>query len=416
MRESKNLEFKEKISDSFLKTVVAFSNYDGGRILFGVNDDGDYVGLNNLKSDAISIENKINDSISPRVNYNIEIDDVNRIIELIIFPGNFKPYFYKSKSYKRNDSSTVEVDNLELKKLILESNNLSFDSMVLDKTNYNFKYLENKFKDKLNIEKFSPDILKTLELIDKNGFLTNAGLLLSDENNFKIINIIRFGENRNIILNRFKIEGVSLLEAFDFCINKFRDFYQYEFIDGSYREKRSLIPENAFREAIANALVHRDWMTNSYIQISMESDFISIVSPGGLPSGISESEYLNGQISILRNPIIGNVFFRLNIIENFGTGIRRIKDSYAISKKNPSFKIFENSIEVTLPVFSISLNLSKDEEKVYAAIGDGKVPSSYIVEATGFGKSKVLKLIDNLIEQGFIIKSGNGRSTKYSIK
>ena len=213
-----------------------------------------------------------------------------------------------------------------------------------------------------------------------------------------------------------QIKGVSILEAFDTSIEKYREYYQFEKIEGSYREKVDLVPEKAFREAIANALVHRDWMTNSYIQVSMEKDFITIVSPGGLPSGISEEEYLEGQISVMRNPIIGNIFFRLNIIESFGTGIKRIKEAYKDSMKNPSFKIFDNSIEVKLPVLSGLENLNDDEQKIYKALEAGSLSSSAIADDTGFGKNKVLNLLTDMMEEGYVIKIGRGRGTRYSLK
>ena len=416
MRETHNLEFKEKISDSFLKTVVAFANYSGGEILFGVDDNGEFIGLSNLKDDAMVIENNINDFIKPQIVFKIETDDEEKVIKLIVYPGDEKPYFYKSKSYKRNDSSTVEVDSFELKKLIMEGQNKSYDSLSTGVTSYSFLYLENKFRDIVGIKNIKNDILKTLELVDRENSLTNAGNLFADHNDYNLIDIVRFGDNQNTILNRERFRDISILEAFDKSVEKYREYYQIESIKGSYREKIELIPEQACREAIANALVHRDWMNKSFVQVSMEKNFIKITSPGGLPMDISKEEYLNGQISVMRNPIILNIFFRLNIIESFGTGIRRIINSYKNLVKNPSFKIFDNSIEVKLPVVSNVYNLSDDEKRVIKALKNGSASSSSIVEYAGFGKNKVLNILNDLIDDGYVIKNGSGRGTKYSLK
>ena len=416
MRETHNLEFKEKISDSFLKTVVAFANYSGGEILFGVDDNGEFIGLNNLKDDAMIIENKINDFIKPQICFKIETDDEEKVIKLIVYPGDEKPYFYKSKSYKRNDSSTVEVDSFELKKLIMEGQNKSYDSLSTGVTSYSFLYLENKFNDIAGIKNINIVILKTLELVDRENSMTNAGNLFADHNDYNLIDIVRFGDNQNTILNRERFRDISILEAFDKSVEKYREYYQIESIKGSYREKIELIPEQAFREAIANALVHRDWMNKSFVQVSMEKNFIKITSPGGLPMDISKEEYLNGQISVMRNPIIGNIFFRLNIIESFGTGIRRIINSYKNLVKNPTFKIFDNSIEVKLPVVSNVYNLSDDEKRVIKALENGSASSSSIVEDAGFGKNKVLNILNDLIDDGYVIKNGRGRGIKYSLK
>ena len=412
MRETYNLEFKEKISNSFLKTVVAYSNYTGGKILFGVNDNGEEVGIDRPIDAMLDIENMINDSIKPQVTYSLDFLDKS-IIELLVYPGDEKPYFYKSKSYKRNDSATIEIDNNELKRLILEGNNKSYDQITSYVEEYSFAYLENKLKEKLNINSIDTDVLKTLELIDSNNRLTNAGALISDKNTYNIIDMVRFGKDNNTILSRFQIKNISILKAYDQAIEKYREYYHYEIIEKAYRQKIEIIPEKAFREAIANALVHRNWMSKSFIQIAMKKNKICITSPGGLPSNLTAEEYLNGKISIMQNPIIGNVFFRLDIIESFGTGITRIKNSYRNSKNKPKFKIYNNSIEICLPETELQIPLTKDEEKVFFTIKNKTLSSSQIASVVGFGKNKVLKILNQLIDKSYATKIGTGRGTKY---
>lgn len=414
MRETYNLEFKEKISDTFLKTVTAFANYEGGRVIFGVSDNGEIIGVENTKESALAIENKINDSITPKVDYSIEIDEQSKTIVLTIYPGDHVPYFYKSKSYKRNDSSTVEIDSDELKKLILLGKNRTYDSLVSGDKDLQFSYLEKTLKRVIGIDSIDNDVLKTFELMKKDESYTMAGSLLADKNHFKIIDMVRFGKNQDTILSRYRIENVSILEAYDLAVEKYREFYCFEIIERAYREKKEKIPEKAFREAVANALVHRDWMRNSYIQISMNEKSIVISSPGGLPEGLSEEEYLDSRISVMRNPIIGNVFFRLDIIESFGTGIRRIKNSYKDSKKKPIFRVYQNSIEITLPIISELEELSDDQNLVYSALENKELASSELSEITGFGKNKVLELIETLRDLGYVKKIGSGRGTKYT--
>ena len=119
MRETKTREFKETITNTFLKTVSAFSNYDGGEIFFGVDDDGNIKGVPDVKQACLNIENKINDSITPQPNYTLELQNNDRTIKLTVKSGLQKPYLYKSKAYKRNDTATIEVDTLEFSRLIL---------------------------------------------------------------------------------------------------------------------------------------------------------------------------------------------------------------------------------------------------------------------------------------------------------
>ena len=112
MRETRTSEFKETVTNTFLKTVSAFSNYDGGTIFFGIDDDGNVKGLPDVKQACLDIENKINDSISPQPNYTLEIQNNDQTIKLTVKCGLQKPYLYRSKAYKRNDTATIVVVKL----------------------------------------------------------------------------------------------------------------------------------------------------------------------------------------------------------------------------------------------------------------------------------------------------------------
>lgn len=414
MREKRDLEFKSGVSHSFLKTVSAFSNIGKGIIRFGVDDNGNIIGLSNLEETCLNIENKINDSITPNPNYKFEIDYKNKTIDLIVYEGLNKPYLYKSKAYKRNDSSTIEMDNLELQRLILEGKNLYFEELPY-KGELSFEILKKEFKSILNID-LNNDILKTLGLLKSSGEYNNASALLADKNNFPGIDIIRFGNDINEIMDRETIINTSILSQYHKAYEFFEKYYQYELIDGTSRKSIDLIPINAFREAVANALIHRVWDDTPNIRISMFKDKIVIFSPGGLPSGISKEEYLDGQVSKLRNPTLANVFFRLKYIEMFGTGILRIKELYKNNECKPDFKINENSITVTLPVLNTKPIMTLDETKVYEYLKKGIIASRLdLITYTGFSKDKVLRIVKNLTENGYIKAIGEGRSRKYLI-
>ena len=328
--------------------------------------------------------------------------------------GIYKPYYYKSKAYKRNDTATIEVDRLELNRLILEGEDRSYDELVSDVKDLEFTILEGKMKEQLGISAISTDILRTIGVLDADGKYNNAGVLLADKNGAYGIDCARFGETIDIILDREIFEHRSILEQYDEVIDLYRKYYQYDEIKGAIREKVEIIPEKAFRETIANALVHRTWDVRSHIRVAMYEDRIEVFSPGGLPKGITKEEYLNGQISVLRNPIIGAVFFRLNIIESFGTGVQRINAAYAGSKAKPIHEFSENMIKVTLPVITSGGDLTGDEKIIYDSMGRLGKTSSQIAKAAGFGKNKTLKLLGILEKKGYVIKTGNGRGTKYS--
>lgn len=145
----------------------------------------------------------------------------------------------------------------------------------------------------------------------------------------------------------------------------------------------------------------------------MHLDRIEVTSPGGLPQGLSEEEYLNGQISTLRNPIVGNVLFRLGLIERFGTGVLRIKESYRDSVSKPQFKIYEKSITVTLPLLDAEHDLDKEEKVIVRILRNRQLSMSAIVTESGYGRSKAQRILKQLATKGRITITGNGRGTKY---
>ena len=206
-----------------------------------------------------------------------------------------------------------------------------------------------------------------------------------------------------------------MIEQFDRIINVFQQLYSYEKIDDTQRNRVELIPSLAFREIVANAIVHRVLDIKTSIKVSFFPDFVEVSSPGGLPSGISKEEYLRGQISILRNPIFGNVFFRLGYIEKFGTGIRRIMKSYENSIRKPYFTFSDNSIVVRLPELSMEISgLSKDESILLNVMTNNKLyKRKEIEDESGFNKDKVVRLLNKLIDAGLITRHGLGPESKY---
>ena len=417
MRETRTLEFKETITNTFLKTVSAFSNYDGGTILFGVDDDGNIKGLPDVKQACLDIENKINDSITPQPDYTLEVQNNDQTIKLTVKSGLQKPYLYKSKAYKRNDTATIEVDTLEFSRLVLDGKNIRFEELPCKDQELSFEILHRKLKEIVRIENFDKDTLKTLNLYDDvNGF-NNAAGLLADKNHFPGIDIVKFGENISIIQKRSTFENISILEVYEKAIEVFRDYYQYEVIQGADRKKMEKIPEAAFREAIANALIHRVWDVDSQIRVSMFDDRIEIVSPGGLPSGITEEEYLSGKLSVLRNRNLANVFYRLGFVEIFGMGITRIKQLYAEALIKPDFEVSENAIEIVLPIFEKNADLTEDEIVIYKLLSKTMLkPISEVAPYVPFGKSKTTKLLKEMCQKGVITVEGKGKGTKYIIR
>ena len=404
------------ITNTFLKTVSAFANYDGGVIIFEADDNGNFSGIENPESVCLDIENRIKDSIIPQPEYTLDIGEKNTI-ELTVFSGDKTPYMYKSKAYKRNDTATVEVDRAELTRLILAGSNRHYEELPAENQKLTFRQLEKRLIAETGIDRCDINILKTLNLYsDKDGY-NIAAALLADSNNYPGIDIGRFGESISVIRKRKTLDNISILAEYEAACEIFRDYYQYEIIEGSLRKTKELIPEEAFRETVANALIHRVWDVREQIRVFMFEDRIEVYSPGGLPEELSKEEYLAGNFSKLRNPIISNVFYRLRIVEIFGTGVRRIREAYKDSANKPEFRVYENSIKVVLPVMKSKNDLAGDEADVYKllSVETGK-PISDLVNRLPFGKSKTREILNTLAEKGFVYISGSGRGTKYHRK
>lgn len=418
-RETRNVELKEMINNKFLKTVSAFANYDGGEIYFGIGDDGTIIGIEDYDAEAIKIENKINTTIFPHPIFSILKKEINdkTIIVLKVLKGKDTPYLYQNQAYKRSDTSTVVVDKKELNRLVLSGTNLKYEQIIAKTQNLTFEMLEKHLISKTGIKKINTDILKTLNLYNIDNKYNIAGELFADNNSFVFTgtDIVRFGPNINVFNYRETIIGKSLLTQYERSLELFKQYYEFEVIEGFNRNRKALIPYEAFREALANALVHREYDSNANIQIAMYDDKVVISSPGGLLEGINEEEYLNGQISLLRNPIIASVFNRLKIIEMFGTGIKRIKDEYQGSFNQPEFKLSNNFIIITLPIIEKTGNLLNESEKKFLELfsSHSELTRNEIEQLLNINKSKVIRTINALLEKKLILKEGAGVATIY---
>lgn len=413
-RETATFERKEKVSRSFLKTVSAYANYATGQIVFGIDDKGHAAELDDPIDACMRIENMINDCVDPAPHYTLNPDTKAKTVTLTVFEGPNKPYLANGKAYRRNDSATVEVDRLEYGRLMLEGSNQTYDELPAEKQSLTFDLLERRLRDKIGIGRLDGDVMKTLELLTVSNGYTNAAALLADSNNFKGVDIVKFGTSIDELMDRETFEGVSTIAQLEGAVDMFRKYYRYERVDGSERVDVELVPEEAYREAVANAIVHRTWDVPANITISMLPDRIEIASPGSLPAGLTVDEYLGGRISLLRNPILANVFFRLRYIEKFGTGVLRINEAYSGFERRPSFDVRTESIVVTLPVVN-ELHMSKDEKTVMAAIPGNVTLSRLEIESrTGFSKDKTIRILNVLLGKGSLAKHGDGRGTRYS--
>ncbi len=419
-KEAKDVELKEIFSKTLLKTISAYANYRDGKIYIGVDDSGMVVGLKTIIDLKINIENSINDSITPKPQY--EINTLNHsgkeILEILVFKGQDGPYYYKNKAYMRNDTSTVAVDAVNLTRLVLSCKNLSFDQLDNSSSKLEFEYLTKKLVDELKINEVNKSVLTTLGLV-KNQTFNNGAVLLSDNGNLNqsYVDIAKFQYNTDIFIERMKFSNQSILTYYDESIKFFNKYYMpYQVVKGAKRISKEKVPLVAFREVLANAIVHRDYLLNNGVQIAMFDNRIEVYSPGGLPEGITKEMYFNGLTSLTRNPIISYVFFRLGIIEQFGTGIKRIINSYKKYNTHPSFLIQSSQIKIILPVLDYDYSTMNKVDAIVAYLGAYPNSSRKDIETSlDLDKSYIIRRLNELHKKHIISISGNGPSVRYTV-
>ena len=373
--ESEKIEFKENAkTNAYIKTVVAFANGNGGKIVFGVKDNREIVGVENEFEVMDGIINAISDSCYPMIVPDISLHTLeNKTVVLVeIEGGKKKPYYLKSKgmqkgTYIRSGATTriIEEDYV-LKELVLEGENKYFDQQVCHGESVSDEEIEKfcEWLEKLarknsqndtEIRKITRNTLLSWKVLEeKNGriFPTNAYILLSGKENWEVSRKIQCGvfkgETRSIFVDKKEFEGsiiMQLEKAYQYVLEKINLSSD---IVGIYRVDKYEIPPKSIREVIANAVIHRSYLEPNDIQVALYDNRLEITSPGMLLSGVNVKRMKEGY-SKLRNRAIASVFAYVNIIEKWGSGIPRIMDEIReYGLQEPEFIAFENDFRVNI--------------------------------------------------------------------
>ena len=373
--ESEKTEFKENAkTNTYIKTVVAFANGNGGKIVFGVKDNKEIVGVENEFEVMDGIINAISDNCYPMIVPDISLHTLeNKTVILVeIEGGKKKPYYLKSKgmqkgTYIRSGATTriIEEDYV-LKELVLEGENKYFDQQVCHGESVSDEEIEKfcEWLEKLarknsendtEIRKITRNTLLSWKVLEeKNGriFPTNAYILLSGKENWEVLRKIQCGvfkgETRSIFVDKKEFEGsiiMQLEKAYQYVLEKINLGSD---IVGIYRVDKYEIPPKSIREVIANAVIHRSYLEPNDIQVALYNNRLEITSPGMLLSGVNVKRMKEGY-SKLRNRAIASVFAYVNIIEKWGSGIPRIMNEIReYGLQEPEFIIFENDFRVNI--------------------------------------------------------------------
>ena len=333
--ESERIEYKSQMIDDIYKEVIAFANTNGGVIYIGIDDKGKLIGIDNVDETYTRLTNGIRDAIAPDVTLFVRyILQNNKVIQIEVGEGSYKPYYLKSKGmkpngvYVRQGASSVQASPDQIRRMIKDSDGDVFEEMRTATQELSFEEAERAFK-RYKVD-FSEEKYIALGLRNiHDDQYTNLAMILSDQCQHTT-KIAVFGDEANITFKDAKEFGGSIFKQLD-------DSYAYLMLcnrtaatfKGLERVELSDYPEDALREALLNALVHRDYSYSGSIIINVNDSCIEFISLGGLLPGLSADDIRSG-ISQPPNRKLAEIFHRLRLIESYGTGIRKI---YALYKE-----------------------------------------------------------------------------------
>jgi len=360
----------------------------------------------------------------------LEVDG-KKIVAVDVQQGTERPYYIAKKGlrpegvYIRQGYSSAPATNTAIRRMIKETDGDRFEVMRSLEQELSFEATAKEFKCR-NID-FGPQQMQTLKLLNNDGIYTNLGLLLSDQCVHTIKVAVFQGVDQSIFKDRHEFTGSlmqQLNEVYDFI--DFRNQTHATF-DRLLRIDTRDYPEVAVREALLNLLVHRDYAFRASALISIYDDKIEFVSIGGLLPGIDLEDVMVG-LSICRNQNLANVFYRLRLIEAYGTGIRKIMKAYEKMDKKPMIETTGNAFKITLPNVNVQHEaegsvktktmpyLNEDESMVLEFVnGNGSVTRADVEKQLGVSASTASRLLRRMVEKDALEQHGKGRRVKYTL-
>lgn len=446
-RESETVELKEVFVDDIKKEIIAFANCNGGKLYIGVQDDGIVLGLDDPDATALQISNMVRDAIKPDItmflHYETLEENGKKIVAVDIQRGTDRPYYIAKKGmrpegvYVRQGYLAVPAIDAAIRQMIKETDGDRFEAMRSMNQELTFETTEKEFQ--LRKIEFGTQQMRTLKLIDQDGLYSNLAMLLSDQCVHTIKVAVFQGKDQTVFKDRREFAGALMKQMND--VYDYIDFHNqtHATIEKLLRIDVRDYPEIAVREALLNLLVHRDYAFSASALISIYEDRMEFVSIGGLMPGIDLEDVMAG-ISVCRNPDLANVFYRLHLIEAYGTGISKIIGAYADEEEKPVIETTRNTFKIILPNINAmrekvrisepeakeenpetnkedTQELSSEEEQVleYAGKHEGFTKND-VVSLLKVSASTAARVIRGLVERNFLKRNGKARNTYYTLQ
>ena len=427
-QESETVELKSVVVEDIKKEIIAFANCEGGKLYIGVQDDGTVVGLDDPDGVALQVSNMVRDAIKPDVTMflrytTIDVQD-KKIVAIDIQQGTERPYYIAKKGlrpegvYVRQGYSSVPATNTMIRRMIKETDGDSFETMRSLEQNLSFQVAEAQFA-KRKVP-YDATKMQTLGMVSSDGIYSNVALLLSEQCPNTIKAATFAGVDQSVFQDRREFTG-SLFQQME-------DLYAYldlhnqtkATFEGLYRTDTRDYPEDALRETLMNSLVHRDYSFSASTLVSIYEDRIEFVSVGGLPTGITLDDIMLG-LSVCRNPKLAAIFYRLQLIEAYGTGMPKIMKAYAGTGLEPKIEVTNNAFKITLPnrnavkaTDRVPNERKSNEEKILDLIAqNGYVVRSDVDQLLDVSQTTASRILKRMVTDGLIYQDGRGRKTKY---
>lgn len=446
-RESETVELKEVFVDDIKKEIIAFANCNGGKLYIGVQDDGIVLGLDDPDATALQISNMVRDAIKPDItmflHYETLEENGKKIVAVDIQRGTDRPYYIAKKGmrpegvYVRQGYLAVPAIDAAIRQMIKETDGDRFEAMRSMNQELTFETTEKEFQ--LRKIEFGTQQMRTLKLIDQDGLYSNLAMLLSDQCVHTIKVAVFQGKDQTVFKDRREFAGALMKQMND--VYDYIDFHNqtHATIEKLLRIDVRDYPEIAVREALLNLLVHRDYAFSASALISIYEDRMEFVSIGGLMPGIDLEDVMAG-ISVCRNPDLANVFYRLHLIEAYGTGISKIIGAYADEEEKPVIETTRNAFKIILPNINAmrekvrisepeakeenpetnkedTQELSSEEEQVLEYAGKHEdFTKNDVVSLLKVSASTAARVIRGLVERNFLKRNGKARNTYYTLQ
>lgn len=437
--ENKTTEFKREYVEDIKNTIIAFANCDGGTLYIGVDDDGTVYGVDDVDGTMLRVTNAVRDAVRPDITMFVEfrsdVMDEKPVVCVSVQRGTARPYYLHGKGirpegvYVRQGASTVPATDAAILHMIKDTGGDSYEAARSLNQQLTFNKAADFFQ-KRKVE-FGRTQMRTLHLIGEDDMYTNLAFLLSEQCTHMIKLAVFEGSKKSVFKDRRELSG-SLLEqleeAFDYIDRYNRTRAEFSGLD---RLDMRDYPTEAIREALLNAIVHRDYSFSGAALISIFEDRMEFVTIGGLVKGITLDDVKLG-VSVLRNEYLANTFYRLRLIEAYGTGILKINECYDDYAVKPIIETTSNAFKITLPNTNFhaeeqktpdnfkmgsSTSVTKKEERMNAVLelcrDKGSVIRSDIEMALGVSQSTAILLLRELTDEGVLMKKGKTKNLRY---